>query len=247
MTDAGYEIKLDLFQGPFDLLLFFIERDELNIHDIPISQITDEFLRYIQQLQSLNMEVASEFIFVASTLMRIKSKMLLPRPIDSDGEDGSDLREDLIQKLVLYKQFKEACEDLRVLEYQRSLVFQRGNIQSDIHAVNSSGEQEDDLKTLDLYELMMTYERVRLNPIKRPEEIKHTIVQYPYTIEQQKSAIAKLIAINEQLDFAAIAKQAENKVHFVYQFLAILEMLQQDLLAIEIGLGYNSFTVRRNG
>src|SRR5690606_23375418 len=110
----GYEIKLAQFEGPFDLLLFLIERAELNIHDIPISIITDDFLDYIQKMQSLNIELASEFIFVASTLMRIKAKMLLPRPDLDDSEHEIDLQKELAQELMLYKQFREICEELRL-------------------------------------------------------------------------------------------------------------------------------------
>jgi len=132
MQDEGYEIKLPQFEGPFDLLLFFIERDELNIHDIPISKITDDFLAYIHKMQALNIEMASEFIFVASTLMRIKAKMLLPR-IDVDNEENEmDLKEDLVQKLILYKQFKEICEELKILEEHRLSLHHRGNIIQDI-------------------------------------------------------------------------------------------------------------------
>ena len=102
-----YNIKLPQFEGPFDLLLFFIERDELDIYDIPIAKITDEFLRYTHQLDDLNIEVASEFILVAATLMRIKAKTLLPRKeLDADGNE-IDPREELVQRLIEYKQFKD--------------------------------------------------------------------------------------------------------------------------------------------
>src|SRR5690606_17156788 len=131
-VEEGYEIKLPQFEGPFDLLLFFIERDELNIHDIPISKITDDFLSYVSQMQALNMEMASEFIFVASTLMRIKAKMLLPRPDLDENENEIDLREQLVQKLILYKQFKDVCEDLKLFEANRERLHQRANISFDL-------------------------------------------------------------------------------------------------------------------
>ena len=115
MTDNSFEIKLAQFEGPFDLLLFFIERDELDIHDIPIAKITDDFLNYIHQMTSLNMELASEFIFVAATLMRIKAKMLLPRyAAEVDGE--LDPKAELVRKLIEYKKFKLICEELRPIE-----------------------------------------------------------------------------------------------------------------------------------
>src|SRR5476649_2584428 len=107
LVEENFEIHLPQFEGPFDLLLFFIERDELEIHDIPIARITDDFLNYLHQMAILNMEIASEFIYVAATLMRIKAKMLLPRYDASDDENQTDTKEDLIRKLIEYKKFKE--------------------------------------------------------------------------------------------------------------------------------------------
>src|ERR1700710_1934198 len=112
MTDDSFAIRLPQFEGPFDLLLFFIERDELDIHDIPIARIADDFLNYIHQMTSLNMELASEFIFVAATLMRIKAKMLLPR-YDAEEDGEHDPKAELIRKLIEYKRFKQECEELR--------------------------------------------------------------------------------------------------------------------------------------
>ncbi len=245
MEDQGYEIKLSQFEGPFDLLLFFIERDELNIHDIPIAQITTDFLSYIQQMQALNMELASEFIIVAATLMRIKAKMLLPRPeLDEEGNE-LDLKQDLVQKLILYKQFKLVVEDLRELEDIRFRQAKRGNIGGDLKLVDVGANVGEELSTLDIYKLMVAYERAMEAYQGRTQEVRHTVVRYPYTIEEQKQAIAKLVEVNKRLDFAEILKHSENRVHFVYNFLAILEMLQQQLVDIQVGLGYNNFSVRQ--
>ncbi|MVZ65854.1 chromosome segregation protein ScpA [Sphingobacterium sp. DK4209] len=246
MEATNYEIKLAQFEGPFDLLLFFIERDELNIHDIPISKITDDFLAYIQHMQALNIELASEFIFVASTLMRIKAKMLLPRPELDENENEIDLKKELVQKLLLYKQFKEVSEEFKVLEENRSMHYERGNITHDLKISSKSiRNTEEELSSFTLYRLMMVYERMMYNYTHRIREVKHTVVKYPYTIEQQKKAIAELIELNNTLDFSAIAKNSENKVQFVYNFLAVLEMLQQKLLDIEVGLGYNNFFINK--
>ena len=116
MNKTSYQIKLEQFEGPFDLLLFFIERDELDINDIPISKITSDFLEYIRRLETLNIEVASEFILVAATLMRIKSKMLLPRPqLDEQGNE-IDPREELIKHLMEYKKYKSVIEQFHKME-----------------------------------------------------------------------------------------------------------------------------------
>lgn len=243
MNDDGFEIKLPQFEGPFDLLLFFIERDELEIHDIPIARITDDFLNYIHQMSTLNMEIASEFIFVAATLMRIKAKMLLPRfEVDEQGNE-IDAREDLVRKLIEYKKFKLVCEEIRPMEDERFMMEKRGNIQHDIEQVEKEVVPGEELSELSLYKLMTVYDRVMRRYSTRSEQVTHTVVQYPYTIEKQKKAIAELLAISKMLDFNAIAKQSDNKVHFVYNFLAVLEMLQQQLVELQLGLGYNNFWI----
>lgn len=240
-----FEIRLPQFEGPFDLLLFFIERDELDIHDIPIAKITDDFLAYIHQMNALNIELASEFIFIAATLMRIKAKMLLPRPDLDEAGNEIDLKKDLVQKLIEYKKFKAVAEQLRLLEDARFKHEKRGNIHSDLEAVAATSEPGEELSSLGLYRLMIVYEKAMSRYQQRNTEVTHTVVQYPYTIEQQKRVISDLLQLNKQMDFSSMCKSSENKVHFVYNFLAMLEMLQQQLLSIQVGLGFNNFWVAR--
>lgn len=243
MDEESFAIRLPQFEGPFDLLLFFIERDELDIHDIPIARITDDFLNYIHQMVSLNIELASEFIFVAATLMRIKAKMLLPRYEAENGESEEEHKEELIRKLVEYKKFKEICAELQPYEDERFKQEKRGNIADDLEQAEKVALPGEELTELSLFKLMMVYDRLIKRYANRAEEVKHTVTQYPYTIEKQKEAIDQLLKINKMLDFKAIAKNSENKVHFVYNFLAVLEMLQQELIDIQIGLGYNNFWI----
>lgn len=240
----SFEVKISKFEGPFDLLLFFIERDELNIYDIPIAKITDDFLAYIHELSSLNMEVASEFIYVAATLMRIKAKMLLPRQeLDADGNE-IDHRQDLVQKLLEYKRFKEVAETLKTLEDARFLQEKRGHIPQDLaKIIAETAAPGEELASLDLYKLMLTHERLLNKYELRNTVATHTVIQYPYTIEKQKQVILNLLSINTKLDFKAIKAQSENKVQFVYNFLALLEMLQQELADIQLGMGYNNFWI----
>jgi segregation and condensation protein A len=242
-TEESFEIRLPQFEGPFDLLLFFIERDELDIHDIPIAKIADDFLGYIHQMASLDMEIASEFIFVAATLMRIKAKMLLPRYCTDDEGNEIDQKEELIRKLVEYKKIKVLCDELRPFEDERFKQEKRGNIAYDLENVEKVTVPGEELQDISLYRLMMIYERLSRNFEARARQVTHTVVQYPYSIEKQKEAIKQLLKINQLLDFKAIAAHSENKVHFVYNFLAVLEMLQQELVDIQIGLGFNNFWV----
>ena len=160
MSEELFEIKLPQFEGPFDLLLFFIERDELDIHDIPISRITDDFLSYIHQMATLNIELASEFIFVAATLMRIKAKMLLPRYENPDGESEVDHKEELVRRLIEYKKFKELCEELKPYEEERFKQEKRGNIAYDIEQTEKVAQPGEELTDLTLYRLMIVYDRM---------------------------------------------------------------------------------------
>ena len=143
----SYKIKIPLFEGPFDLLLFFIERDEIDIKDIPIATITKDFLDYIENLESMNIEVASEFIVVAATLMRIKSKMLLPRlMMDEDGNEV-DPRDELVKHLLEYKKFKSVVEDFKSFEKYRSEKHVRGNLYDEIN--KAVKKYADDVKKMD--------------------------------------------------------------------------------------------------
>lgn len=242
-----FEIKLPQFEGPFDLLLFFIERDELDIYDIPIAKITKDFLEYIEQMTALNIELASEFILVAARLMQIKARMLLPRPeVDEQGNEV-DPRKDLVQKLLEYKRFKEASAEMEILMEERYKQFARGFIKQDLVAVRESATQEDELQTLDLYKLLTVYQRVLNRYQHQPEEVRHTVIQYPYTIEEQKKHLADLLLTNERIDFESVMLTSKDRVQLVYSFLAILEMLQQQMIKISVGLGYNNFWIEPRG
>lgn len=239
----NFSIKLPVFEGPFDLLLFFIERDELDIHNIPIAQIADDFLTYIQEMNALNMELASEFIFVAATLMRIKAKMLLPRiEVDEHGNE-IDLKQNLIQKLLEYKRYKSVTEEFKQLEENRFLKEKRGNIVEDLMRLQEDQNPAEEMASFDLYKLLKVYHKMMANYSIRSEDVTHTVIKYPYTIEEQKSAISQLLEINQRLDYKGLLKQSKDKVQFVYSFLAMLEMLQQQLISIQIGLGFNNFWI----
>ena len=155
--DSTFNIKIDAFEGPFDLLLFFIERDELDIYDIPIAKITDDFLGYIHTMENLNIDLASEFILVAATLMRIKTKMLIPRKeVDEQGQE-IDPRSELIQRLLEYKAFKEITEDLRGKEEARSMAFPRGNVEIELQSLAEEALADAELESLTLYRLMSAF------------------------------------------------------------------------------------------
>lgn len=245
MTNENFEVHLPLFEGPFDLLLFFIERDELDIYDIPISKITNDFLEYMHHMESLNIEVASEFILVAATLMRIKSKMLLPRPqIDAEGNE-IDPREELIKHLLEYKKYKSVIENFQQMEEVELQKEKRGNLYKELKTIAESTNVEAELQDVDLFKLLMVFEKV----LKRQEEEKnkpvHQVIQYPYTIEGQKQLIISELQKAPRLAFTDLFKQNPTRIALIFNFLAILEMLANGFLNIQIGEGYNNFWVMK--
>lgn len=236
-----FEIKLPEFEGPFDLLLFFIERDEIDIQNIEISRITNDFLAYLHQMSQLNIEVASEFILVAATLMRIKAKMLLPRPEFDESGNEIDPRQDLIARLLLYKQYKEACVDMHVLETDRSAKAERGNVQKDLARIAMDHAQSEELMNLTMFQLLNTFQKVLKRFDAEKNKVHHKVVQYPYTIVEQKDIVRDLVRKNEKITFIDVLTNCQNKVQAIFTFLAILELLQEQLIRITLGVGFNNF------
>jgi len=237
----SYKIKIPLFEGPFDLLLFFIERDEIDIKDIPIATITKDFLDYIENLESMNIEVASEFIVVAATLMRIKSKMLLPRlMMDEDGNE-LDPRDELVKHLLEYKKFKSVIEDFKSFEKYRNEKHIRGNLYKEIKSIASKSNIEIEMQDVNLYKLLTVFNNA-INKLNHEKNIKsHEIMQYPYTIEKQKKYILNLIKSKSKIAFSDLIDENPLKILIIYNFLAILDLIQNSKVFISIGDGLNNF------
>ena len=237
----SYKIKIPLFEGPFDLLLFFIERDEIDIKDIPIATITKDFLDYIENLESMNIEVASEFIVVAATLMRIKSKMLLPRlMMDEDGNE-LDPRDELVKHLLEYKKFKSVIEDFKSFEKYRNEKHIRGNLYKEIKSIASKSNIEIEMQDVNLYKLLTVFNNA-INKLNHEKNIKsHQIIQYPYTIEKQKKYILNLIKSKSKIAFSDLIDENPLKILIIYNFLAILDLIQNSKVFISIGHGLNNF------
>ena len=241
----SFEIKLPLFEGPFDLLLFFIERDELDIYDIPISKITKDFLEYLKRLEDMNIEVASEFILVAATLMRIKSKMLLPRPsLDEEGNE-IDPRDELVKHLLEYKKYKSVIEQLTGMEDGELGKEKRGNLAKEIKILSESSNVEAELQDVDLYKLLKIYEKVLDRHRAAQNKPKHHVVQYPYTIAGQKTFILQQLEKEKKVSFVDIIALEPTKIGTIFNFLAILELLQLHKVTLHLGLGFNNFWVER--
>lgn len=245
MTET-YKIKLPDFEGPFDLLLFFIERDELDINDIPISKITDDFLAYIREMELLNIDLASEFIVVAATLCRIKAKLLLPRKqVDEEGNE-IDPREELVQRLLEYQRYKSVLEEMRTLEKARAERTERGNVSKELKKIAEKALVDAELESLTLFKLLKTFERLLHKYEERTtKKTVHRVMNFPYTIKGQKDYIFARVARKGQAQFQDIFSQLQNRVHAIVTFLALLELLNVEELYITTGEGMNNFWLRK--
>lgn len=246
MQTTSYQIKLPQFEGPFDLLLFFIERDELDIYNIPITKITNDFLQYIHEQESLNIELSSEFILFISTLMRIKAKMLLPRKeLDEQGNE-IDPRQDLINKILEYKKFKEASAQMAEMEAQRMLLVKRGNIQKELSEIGEAAGEGTEIQTITMFKLMRAFEKAMQKYSDRFNKPVHTVVPYNYTMEESRDQMLSLAQQHKSVPFHEIFDRCENRVHAIFLFLSLLELVQQKFLKILIGSGINNFIIEYN-
>ncbi|MBK8965364.1 MAG: segregation/condensation protein A [Saprospiraceae bacterium] len=241
MSDT-FTIKLPVFEGPFDLLLFFIERDELDIYNIPIAKITDDFLDYMHHMEAMNIDLASEFIVVAATLMRIKAKLLLPRKQLDDEGNEIDPRAELVDRLLEYKRYKSVLDDLRRLEEVRAVMSPRGYASAELRKLAETALADAEMESVTLYKLLRVFERLlgRYEESLKARRI-HTVYNYNYTIQDQRAYLKTTLKRGEKAPFEAIFMQLENRIHAIVTFLALLELLNAQEVLITQGEGMNNF------
>ena len=247
MNQPSYQIKLPQFEGPFDLLLFFIERDELDIYNIPISGIIKDFLDYIHGQERLNIELSSEFILFVSTLMRIKARMLLPRKeLDAQGNE-IDPRQELVDKILEYKRFKEASAQMAEMEAIRMLMVRRGNLQNEISQIGEESGEGTEIQTITLFKLMKTFERV-MKKVEQRGAIKpvHTVVKYSYTMEESRQYALEIVKKEKVMAFEKVFDVCKDRIHAIFIFLSVLELIQMKYMTIMVGEGRNNFLVELN-
>ena len=246
MSQPTYQIKLPQFEGPFDLLLFFIERDELDIYNIPITNIIKDFLDYVHKQENLDIELSSEFILFVSTLMRIKAKMLLPRKeLDAEGNE-IDPRQELIDKLLEYKRYKEAAARMAEMEAIRMLMVKRGNIQRELSNIGEEAGEGTEIQAITMFKLMKAFEKVMKRLEERNNKPVHTVVRYNYTMEETREFILTTAQHEKIMAFEKIFEVCENRLHAIFIFLSLLELVQQSYMTIMTGEGRNNFIVEWN-
>ncbi len=236
-----YTIKLQQFEGPFDLLLFFIERDELDIYDIPIAQITEDFLAYVRHIESLNLDLASEFILVAATLIRIKAKMLLPRKELDENNQEIDPRRELVQKLLEYKSIREVIDEMGNMEDDRYFRVPRGNVKREFETLASKALVDAEWETLNLFNLMKVFQRVMQRFEEGPKRVVHRIYNYKFEIVDEQDKVIQKIQNFGKANFETLFEDCENRIHAIIVFLGILELVNFQRIQIVKGDSINQF------
>jgi segregation and condensation protein A len=236
-----YQVQLPQFEGPFDLLLFFIQRDELDIRDIPIHSITHDFLDYLHRAQQLQLNLAAEFIVVAAQLMKIKAKMLLPRPRILEDGTVEDPRAELVDRLIEYQRYKQVLVELERLEEEQFARYKRGYTAREMEAVKGETEPQDDLHGLTLFGLLKVYKRLLDKHNTEHAAPRHVIQAFPYRMEDVRERVRERVYSKGRLGFAELVNEHPNRYWLVFTFLTILELINQRVITVVAGEGYNNF------
>ena len=233
-----YKVKLEVFEGPLDLLLYLIKKEELNITDIPIAKITDQYLEYLELMQLLDLDIAGEFLVMAATLMHIKSQMLLPSGQANQEEAEEDPRAELVRRLLEYKKFKEAASQLAQMESQQKRLFSRvGALQPEGSAIS-----KETLVEASLFDLITAFTKV-LKDI--PKNVFLEVVKDEFTVSQKMHDILHMMVEKQSIFFLDLFKAAKYKTEMITIFLALLELIRLKAVVIKQALLFGDIEVFR--
>lgn len=229
-----YEIHLPIFEGPFDLLLHLIKENQVDIYDIPIAKITDEYLDYLDKMKQMDLEIASSFLVMASTLLAIKARMLLPKPLADDEEEDSDARTELVHDLLEYMRFKDAAKTLESMAQQQKQHFARPN-EEELYLNLFSKENPLSGKTLD--DLQIAFREVMKKADSRG--IVMHIEREQITLQDRLEYLYKLVSEKPQgMAFSSIFDDCSSKMALIITFLALLELIRQSVIKISQSKAY---------
>lgn len=231
-----YPVKLEVFEGPLDLLLFLIRKNEIDIYDIPISLITQQYLEYLDVMRSLDLDVAGEFILMAATLIRIKAQMLLPKTDEEQPEE--DPRAELVSALLEYKKFKEFSGVLRQKEKEESRFFPR----SDFSYLESEEEKEDEME-VGLFDLLSAFKKVWS---EAPREMPHRVKIQEVNLSQRIEHILNYLKNREKVQFAELFLDNPVRLVMVITFIAVLELIRLRKIKIMQRRSFSQIWVCRN-
>ena len=226
--ESDYKVKLEVFEGPLDLLLYLIKKEEVDIYDIPIERITNQYMEYLTLMQMLNLDVAGEFLVMAATLMYIKSRMLLPvdqQIIDTEEDEGEDPRWELIRQLVEYKKFKDAALQLGQREEEQSKVFPRraGDVEMEADA-------EPPLAEVSIFDLINAFNEV-LKKASARDDFRE-IIEERFTVSDKIEEILYTLRDRTEMIFSELFARATSRTEIVVTFLALLELIRLKRLKV---------------
>ena len=232
----NYSVNLEVFHGPLDLLLYLIKKDEVDIYDIPIARVTEQYMQYLEVMQILNLELAGEYILMAATLIRIKARLLLPRD-ETDG-DEPDPREELVAALLEYKKFKEAGEILR----EKRILEERLYVPPPVGGGNGKKDKVILLNTTTLFDMMTAFKEVleRLD-----SERMYEINPEEATVEDRVARIMDILAEKESAPFHELFADVPRKIIAILTFLAILELVKLKRITVRQSLAFSEIRVYR--
>jgi len=234
-----YTVKLNDFEGPLDLLLFFIKRDELDIYDIPIAKITREFLEYLHYMESLDLEVAGEFLVMAAELMQVKVRLLLPP--EPGEEEEEDPRANLVKRLVEYKRFKELAGHMSIAEDERKKVYERGYHDAD-EKVMPVREDEDLLRDVSLFDLIASF---KFAMDRMPKRMVHEVIRLNVSIDEQIAFLTDFFARRSEATFSELIGGMEEKIRIVVTFLALLDLIRGKQLIVRQTNPFGELSIMR--
>lgn len=227
-------IKLKTFEGPFDLLYHLIEKNQIDIYDIPISELTDQYLEYIDKMDTVDLDLMSEFLLMASTLIEIKSKMLLPQTKNKDIVE-EDPRDELVNKLIEYKKFKLVSEQFASIQNNEFKIFFKNPHTNLIQLDSTEYSIEDSLKSITLIDILIAFENVIKRKEKKLDKVRskfNSVQKDLYTIEDKSEYILNLLELTSELKFNEIFRQDADKIEIVVTFLALLELIKLNKIFI---------------
>jgi segregation and condensation protein A len=232
-----YKVKLDVFEGPLDLLLYLIKKEEINIYDIPVAKITEQYLEYLELMEMLDLNIAGEFLLMAATLMHIKSRMLLPpEELTLEEQEEADPRAELVKRLLEYKKFKEAAGELAKRESTERSIFTR---KASDEADPATGQYFE----ASLFDLISAFSKILK---KLPKEVFHEIIKDEVTVEEKIHEIFHKLVNEQALYFSGLFKDFSSKIEVIATFLAVLELIRlKEILIMQVGL-FGEIQITRN-
>jgi len=233
-----YKVKLDVFEGPLDLLLYLIKKEEVDICDIPVAKITDQYLEYLEYMKLLDLNIAGEFIVMAATLMQIKSKMLLPPDKTEEEQIEEDPRAELVKRLLEYKKFKEAAQELSLMKKTQKDVFGRGSQEKPDLA-----QEKEEFFEVHLFDLITAFSKV-LRDI--PKEVFHQFVKDEFTVSEKIHEIFHMLVEEQVIYFTDLFKKAKSKREIIAIFLALLELIRLKEIIIFQKYHFGEIEIKRN-